>query len=77
VLVDERREAVQAITTERRLLDGSRTAPRSTSTRWCARAGDRLIGRTITEPHVVVDGGRIVSMSGQTSLRLAIQRIPA
>jgi hypothetical protein len=76
VLVDERMEAVQVITAERRLLDGLQNGA-AIYLHSLVRQGDRLVGRTITEPHVVVDGGRIVSMSGQTSLRLAIQRIPA
>lgn len=76
VLVDERMEAVQVITTDRHLLDGLQNGA-AIYLHSLVRQGDRLLGRTITEPYVVVNGGRIVSMSGQTSLRLAIQFVPA
>ena len=37
------------------------------------RQGDERLGSTITEPYVVLEHGRIVSLSGQSSLRLGFR----
>ena len=72
LVVDDAMVVQEVITTDRRLLDGRQNGA-AIYLHSFVRQGERLLGRTTAEPYVVVEGGRIVSMSGQTSLRLGIQ----
>jgi hypothetical protein len=39
----------------------------------CVMRGDRCIGTTLTEPNMVVEDGRLVSMSGQQEVRIGFR----
>jgi hypothetical protein len=72
VLVDRDMVAQRVVTTDRYLLQGRQdgAAIYLNSLVWL---DGRLLGRTVTEPYVVVEHGRILSLSGQSSCRLGIQ----
>jgi hypothetical protein len=79
VIIGENGNALEIITTDERILKG----------RWnCAaiylgaiylgsmvKRDGRVLGQTVFEPNVVVADGRILSMSGQESLRLGYRRV--
>ena len=73
VIVDESLAVLRIETSDHRLASG----------RWnCAAIylgaeivlqNGRVLGRTIVEPNTIVDEGRLISMSGQTSLRIGFR----
>lgn len=73
VLVDDDMVVRKVVTTDRTLLCG-RCHGAAIYLGTVIRQGDRIVGRTSLEPNVVVEDGRIRSMSGQTRLRLEYQR---
>ena len=73
VQVDADRRTVEVCTTDRSLLDGHRDgAPIYTGA--AVIQDGRCIGYVVSEPYVVIDDGRIRSLSGQPSLKIGCRR---
>lgn len=63
----------RVVTTDRGLLSGLRNGAAVYFGAEVCQAG-QLLGRTVSEPNVVVEEGRIVSLSGQRRIRIAYGR---
>jgi len=74
VLVDADMVARRIVTLDSDLLEGRRNGA-AIYLHALVEQGGRILGRTIAEPNVSVKDRRIVSMSGQTRLRLPFQAI--
>jgi len=74
VLVDDHMVARRIVTVDPGLLDGGRNGAAIYLHALVEQDG-RILGRTVAEANVTVEDRRIVSMRGQTSLRLPFQAI--
>lgn len=72
VVVDDDMVAIRVVTVDPGLLQG-RTNGAAIYLHALVEQGERVLGRTIAEPNVTVQDRRIVSMSGQSRLRLPFQ----
>lgn len=72
VYVDDELLALEIITSNTSLL-GEKGQGAAIYIESEVRQGERLLGNTVTEPYVLLEKGRIISLNGQSSLRIGFR----
>ena len=74
VVIDAERQALEIRVTTPGMLEGRRSGAPIGYHASVIQDG-RTIGSTVMEPYVVLDGGIILSLSGQTELKIPFRRV--